>query len=521
MAKITWTNRTDTGDDATRAISASLFNDTKTSVNAVYDTIEARLGTTSSANNVDLIISGTINISGSLIPNVGAADENTSSFDLGSPTAAWGEIYVATSSLNFVEGDGTITKWSKNDVAKLKLGKSLRTGDNKQFVNEVDDTTYIRASAAGRMVTYAGNNVAIDAKSDQVTLGGLAGASTGLPVTMPGGVTALNGASITGSVNITGSSVYTTTDLLTLLGNFGQTGSFGVSGSASFTGDVNMDGTVTTQDLLTVVAGMNTTGSVNVTGSTDITGSVGILPPPLVITENSIPGTNTLFYGYVFNGGVPDILQVQAANYFANNITYFRFSTSSQDAFNSLTPENQDVFFTEVSASASNGQTTEITFTPVAQFPSHSYKYAVNSVVDNGTYYQTNVTFIESSSLSGTAPSVIDFSGGGANGRWKFVTLPAEEDEPTGGFNSGDLLDFLSVFGATGVQPGSFGDFNFDGQVTVADLMLLLAGFGNPQEACSDLVYQSNTNNNIAGPVFTICDGYTLTVNDNAFVTIT
>ncbi len=509
MAKITWQDRTDTGDAGTRAISASIFNDIKASVNAIYED--------------EVSLSGSILISGSIIPNVGAADEFTSSFDLGSPTAAWGEIYVATSSLNFVEGDGTITKWSKADVINLKAGKSLRTGD-KQIVHESDDTTFVqmKSTAPGRVRHLASNVALLDIRTSSFDIG-----NTTVPVKLVGSSLALGTQTaqvgITGSVNITGSSVYTTTDLLTLLGNFGQTGSFAVSGSSSFTGDVNMDGTVTTQDLLTVVAGMNTTGSVNVTGSTEITGSVGILPPPVVVTEDSIPGTNTLFYGYSFtSASVPDTMFVEAATYSASAITYFKFSTSSQDAFNSLTPTNQDVFFTEVSASASNNQSTEITFTPVAQFPSHSYKYEITSVVDNGSHYQTNVSFVESSSLSGTAPSIIDFSGGGANGRWKFVTLPAEADEPTGGFNVGDLMDFLASFGATGIAAENSGfDFNLNGTVGVGDLMLLLAGYGNPQEACSDIVYPPNTNNNIAGPIFTICDGYTLTVNDNAFVTIT
>jgi hypothetical protein len=446
MAKITWQDRTDTGDAGTRAISASIFNDIKASVNAIYED--------------EVSLSGSILISGSIIPNVGATDDYTSSFNLGSPTAAWGEIYVATSSLNFVEGDGTVTKWSKDDVVKLREGKSLSKTLGKQLVNENDSTTYVRMQEARRAVHYVSDKPTIDLKPEVLTLGNLAGQTTGTPVAIPGG--------ITGS--------------------------------------------------------LTTTGSVGITGSTEITGSVGVLPPPLVVTENSMPSTNTLFYGYLFSGGTPDEMQVQAtSSYNPNAITYFRFSTSSQDAYNSINPTNQDTFFTNVSASASNSQFTDLTFTPVVGYPSHSYKFTINSVTDNGPYYQTNVTFVESSSLGGgDAPATINFSGGGANGRWKFVTNPAVEDEPTGGFVLGDLLNFLASFGATGIAAENSGfDFNIDGSVGVSDLLILLSGFGNPQEACSDIVYQSNTNNNIAGPVYTICDGYTLTVNDNAFVTIT
>ena len=611
MAKITWDNRTNSGEAS--KISASIFNEIKTSVNAIYDD--------------DKSLSGSINISGSIIPNT-ADGENTSSFDLGSATAAWNEIFVATSSINFVSPDGTITKWSKQDVTNLRAGKSLNTS-SKQIVNENDDSTFVRMSTAGKAFHVASDKTLIKLQTSSFELGAttvpskLVGSTVGITgsthisgssvftttdlltllgnfgqtgsfavsgsssftgdvnmdgivttqdlltvvaginatgsVDVTGSITASSGLIVTGSTNISGSNIFTTTDLLTLLGNFGQTGSFNVSGSSSFTGDVNMDGAVTTQDLLTVVAGINATGSVNVTGSVTAssglevtgsttisgsfnndgtgsftgsvettgsiihTGSTNTIPPPVVVAENVMPSTNTLFYGYLFNGGNPDSMQVQAANYSASTITYFRFSTSSQAEFNSLNTASQDTFFTAISASASNSQFTNLTFTPVSQYPSHSYKYTINSVVDSGSFYQANVSFTGTSSLGGgVAPAIIEQSGGGANGRWKFVTNPAVEDEPTGGFNVGDLMDFLASFGATGISAENSGfDFNLNGTVGVGDLMLLLAGFGNPQEACSDLVYPSNTNNNIAGPVFTICDGYTVTVNNNAFVTIT
>jgi hypothetical protein len=57
-------------------------------------------------------------ISGSLIPVAG--NDLTSSFNLGSTTAAWKEIYVSTGSLNFVDTDGTITSLSKDDVLATK-----------------------------------------------------------------------------------------------------------------------------------------------------------------------------------------------------------------------------------------------------------------------------------------------------------------------------------------------------------------------------------------------------------------
>ena len=515
MAKITWTDRTNLGEDS--KISASIFNDTKTSVNAVYDVIEARLGTTSSAADVALTISGTVNISGSLLPNT-IDGENTSSFNLGAPNAAWKELYVSTASINFVEPNGTITKWSKQDVANLKLGKSLRTSDNKQVVNEADDTTYVRMSAAGKAFHYASNKTLIKLQTSSFELG-----NTTVPAQILGSSVA-----ITGSTTISGSSVFTTTDLLTLLGNFGQTGSFAVTGSSSFTGDVNMDGAVTTQDLLTVVAGINTTGSVNISGSTSQTGSINhqgstaTLPPPIVVPTGPI--TNTLFYGYIFSGSsTPDANYVQALNYFPNQINYFNFSTSSQKGFNDLTETSQTAFFTGMAASASDSKPTDITFTPVSAYPNHFYKFRATSVVNSGSFFQLNVSFLNSGSLSSSlpAPSQIEQSGGGANGRFKFQIQPTVLEEPTGGFVVGDLLDVLAGYGSADVPSGSLGDINLDGQVNVNDLLMVLSGFSNPSAVSNDIIYYSNTNNQLIGPNITIFDGYTITIENNAFLTIT
>ena len=121
MAKITWTDRENSGVNS--AVSASIFNDTKTSVNDLYDVIEAQLGTTSSTDTTNLSISGTINVSGSIIPNTGGAI--SSSFDLGSETAAWRDLYVSTGSLKFVGPGGTITSMSKQDVDNIKEGKPI------------------------------------------------------------------------------------------------------------------------------------------------------------------------------------------------------------------------------------------------------------------------------------------------------------------------------------------------------------------------------------------------------------
>ena len=48
-------------------------------------------------------ISGSLLMSGSIIPNV---DATTSSFNLGSPTAAWKGLYVSSGSIHFVDDVG-------------------------------------------------------------------------------------------------------------------------------------------------------------------------------------------------------------------------------------------------------------------------------------------------------------------------------------------------------------------------------------------------------------------------------
>jgi len=176
MAKITWENRADSG--SLSAVSASIFNDTKTSVNELYDVVNIQLGTTSSLPDEDLHISGTINVSGSIIPNT--SGKISSSFDLGSPTAAWRDLYVSTGSLKFVGPGGVISSMSKQDVDNIKGGKPIPTtprtitrggtditvstyNETDAIISETDntDSTYILFDRDGanrdRVTITAGN----------------------------------------------------------------------------------------------------------------------------------------------------------------------------------------------------------------------------------------------------------------------------------------------------------------------------------------------------------------------------
>jgi len=267
------------------------------------DVIIINDGSTTKKIKVDefLVAAGTA-ISGNLIP-VTAGDDTTSSFDLGSPSAAWRELYVSTASINFVDAAGVITKFTKDDVTNLKSGKSLRT-DSKQIVNELDDTTFVRMGVAGKAFHIASNTTLIKLQTSSFDLG-----DATVPVTLIGTTIAITGStsntgsfdnsgsfnnegssSFTGSFEVSGSTVvsgsFTVTDLLTVLADYGQTGSFGVSGSSTFQGDVNMDGAVNVNDLLTVLAGFGASGSNSITGSLVIDGG-GIGERSLVITGST------------------------------------------------------------------------------------------------------------------------------------------------------------------------------------------------------------------------------------------
>ena len=243
------------------------------------DVIIINDGSTTKKIKVDefLVAAGTA-ISGNLIP-VTAGDDTTSSFDLGSPSAAWRELYVSTASINFVDAAGVITKFTKDDVTNLKSGKSLRT-DSKQIVNELDDTTFVRMGVAGKAFHIASNTTLIKLQTSSFDLG-----DATVPVTLIGTTIAITGSTSntgsfdnSGSFNNEGSSSFTgsfdnsgsfentgsfvatgsfnVNNLLDLLANYGQTGIPTGSGEGGVAeGDINLDGQVNVNDLLLVLAG--------------------------------------------------------------------------------------------------------------------------------------------------------------------------------------------------------------------------------------------------------------------------
>ena len=230
------------------------------------DVIIINDGTVTKKIKVDefLVAAGTA-ISGNLIP-LTVGDDTTSSFDLGSPTAAWQELYVSTASINFVDSEGAITKFTKADVVDLKLGKSLRT-DAKQIVNELDDTTYVRMGVAGKAWHYASNKTLIKLQTSSFDLG-----DATVPVTLIGTTIAITGStSNTGSFDNSGSFSNEGTGSFT--GSFDNSGSFSNEGTGSFTGSVDISGSFTGEGTGSFTGSFDNSGSFSNEGTGSFTGS--------------------------------------------------------------------------------------------------------------------------------------------------------------------------------------------------------------------------------------------------------
>jgi len=95
-------------------------------------------------------------------------------------------------------------------------------------------------------------------------------------------------------------------------------------------------------------------------------------------------------------------------------------------------------------------------------------------------------------------------------------------DTGTGGFTVNNLLDVLANYSSSGVEGGvASGDINLDGQVNVNDMLLVLAGFGNPNLIVTNTVIPPNVNHQFIGPTISINTGVTLTISTGSFCSIT
>jgi hypothetical protein len=135
-------------------------------------------------------------MSGSIIPNVGVG-ETTSSFSLGSPTAAWKDIWVSDGTINFINGAGVQQGSLSTSANGLQLNSTTisgsltvpGSGSLRNFVANPNTMQSIRGNGAGihNIVEQSDGNVAFTLT--RITTRDLTGAIT----------TNISGSLITGS----------------------------------------------------------------------------------------------------------------------------------------------------------------------------------------------------------------------------------------------------------------------------------------------------------------------------------
>jgi len=140
------------------------------------ESIEAAVTTNTTTNgNVNLLgnlliigrssFSGSVNFSGSLIPNVQSG--KTSDFSVGSPDAAWSDVYVSRS-LSFVDDTGVITEVFGGDEY-IQLGNVRLTTSSVTIYNQTNEVqTKISSEAPDFFIIKSGSFVAAQINSEGV-----------------------------------------------------------------------------------------------------------------------------------------------------------------------------------------------------------------------------------------------------------------------------------------------------------------------------------------------------------------
>jgi len=125
---------------------------TSNEIDANFEFFTSSLGGATTGSNTFIgnqTITGSILISGSIIPNVGTG-ELTSSFDLGSGTAAWKDIYVSNGSIKFItSGSTAVTLSSQNGGISVNGGSTITAnGVSGQFITSksLDTNTTVKDS---------------------------------------------------------------------------------------------------------------------------------------------------------------------------------------------------------------------------------------------------------------------------------------------------------------------------------------------------------------------------------------
>lgn len=140
------------------------------------ETVEEAVTTNTTTNgNVNLLgnlliigrssFSGSVNYSGSLIPYVQSG--KTSDFSVGSPDAAWSDVYVSRS-LSFVDDGGVITEVFGGDEY-IQLGNVRLTTSSVTIYNQTNEVqTKISSEAPDFFIIKSGSFVAAQINSEGV-----------------------------------------------------------------------------------------------------------------------------------------------------------------------------------------------------------------------------------------------------------------------------------------------------------------------------------------------------------------
>ena len=257
-------------------------------------------------------------ISGNMIPGP-PYTANTSSYNLGSPTAAWNHLYVANGSVVFITGSNTADlSYTGTHITATKPFSGSFTGSffgigSSSFSGSIILTGSLNITGS---TTQIGNNTLI---GNTVLSGsvGISGSTTQTGNNTLIGNTVLSGSiEISGSTTLSGSTNFSGTHILsgsnTILGNTILSGSIDVSGSSNFHNSI-----------FTVTGSTFIKGLTNISGSTNITGSFNVVDGDINIVSGS---SFTRWGNKLFNYGQFSSTETQSGS--ANTAYAMKFDTT-------------------------------------------------------------------------------------------------------------------------------------------------------------------------------------------------
>ena len=191
---------------------SSSFSSRITTLEAVdlnLNSLTASLATTGSNTfKSTQTISGSVLISGSIIPNVNGVS-TTSSFSLGSPTAAWKDIWVANGTINFINEAGTIQSSLSATSAGLVISGAVVTTNQSSLTGSLLGSASYALTASyalnGGGVSTDTGSLLVTASVSSNTITFTKGDGSTFPITVATGSVTPAAFPFTGSAEISGS----------------------------------------------------------------------------------------------------------------------------------------------------------------------------------------------------------------------------------------------------------------------------------------------------------------------------